>query len=265
VRSKQPPVKLSKAASLSGIVASLVILIVMVGTVLIVLPTDTPGRSAVTKIAAPYFTQSWRVFAPNIAKKNMILEMRAQWRNEDDELVKSGWVSITGMEQIGVTGNPLPSNIRKSTLNASSSYLKRYQKLDSEQQERARTTFIERDGEGGFQRIPDEELIAELGEDDGDVIRFLRMDYMMMRNMTLYATAGFGHDIERVQWRIVTSQPNDFTHRFDDEQQYSDSVTAFGWRQSNVRTDTSVVDNYRQVIERFDSMGTFKKAADDAE
>ena len=249
---------------MSGIIASLVVLIVMIGTVLIVLPSGTPGRAVVAKVALPYFSQTWRVFAPNIAKTNSTIEMRAQWRDDAGDLVKSDWVSITGMEQIGVTGNPLPSNIRKSTLNASSAYKKRYRALDSEQQERVRDTFIEVAGDG-YQAIPDDELIAELGEGDGDVIRFLRMDYMLMRNMTLYATAGFGHDIERVQWRITTSQPNDFTHRFDEEQQFDDSVITFGWRQSNVRTDASVVDNYRQVIERFDSMGTFEKAADNAE
>jgi len=266
VSSKEPPARPRTAARISGIVASLVVVLVMIGTVLIVLPSGTPGRAAVTQIATPYFGQNWRVFAPRITKGNRVLEMRAQWRDENGDLVKSGWVGITAMEQLTGLGNPFPSNIRKSTLNLTNTYLKRYNQLDSAQRERARTTFIEVAGDG-FRAIPDAQLIAELGEDDGDVIRYLRIDYMFMRNMTLYATAGFGRDIERVQWRIVTSRPNGFAHRFDDDDyaQYGTSTVTLGWRQSNVRIDDHVVENYRNVIERFDSERMFEEAARVAE
>lgn len=259
---KSPPNALGRPARVTGIVATIVMVIVMLGTALIFTPNGTPLRSEVRDASFPYFAQSWRVFAPNILKSNRTLEIRAQWRDDNGELFKSGWVSITDIEQRTVTGNLASSRILKNSWNASSTYIKRYNTLDDDQRERVRDTFIERAGDG-FQPIPVEDLIDDLGTDDSDVIRFLRMDYMLMRYATLYATAGFGQEIERVQWRVVNERPNDFTHRFDDEQQFTSSVRTFGWRQSNVGISQAVVEDYRAVIERYGGTAQFEKAATD--
>ncbi|MGO1768582.1 MAG: DUF5819 family protein [Microbacterium sp.] len=248
---------------MTGIIATIVVAIVMVGTAFVLAPAGTPLRSEVRAVAVPYFGQTWRVFAPGILKTNRTLEVRAQWR-EDGELVTSGWVSLTAIEQSGVPGNLAPSNIRKSTWNASGTYLKRYNALDDDQRVRVRDTFIERDGDE-FHAIPVEELVADLGEGDADVIRFLRMDYMLMRLTTLYATAGFGQDIERVQWRVATERPNDFTHRFDEERQFEPNVVTFGWRQTTMSAEPEVVREYRAVVERFGATAAFEEAADVAE
>lgn len=231
----------------------------MVGTVLMVSPAGTPLKRELQSIASPYFSQNWRVFAPNIMKANFSLEMRAQWF-EDKKLVKSDWVSITDLETKGVHGNVVPSRIQKSSWNLTQTFRKRFNALNDEQKARVKDTFIQR-GEEGFVAIPNEELVAELGENDGDVVRFLRMDYMLMRYLSLYATAGFGEKIERIQWRIVLDRPNDFTHRFDEESQFKPIITTFGWRQSNVRAPKVVVDEYRAVIERMGAQKTFKEAA----
>src|SRR5690606_32785486 len=153
--------------------------------------------------------QNWRVFAPEILKTNRTLEFRAQWRDGDDELVESDWISITDIELRAVTGHAAPSRIAKSSWNSAGTYLQRYLALDEEQREQARDSFIEADGDG-FRPVPDAELIARLGEGDPDVIRFLRMDYMLMRETTMDAAAAFRRLIERVQWRIVRERPNDF-------------------------------------------------------
>ena len=234
-------------------------LLLMVGTVLMVSPAGTPLKRELQSIASPYFSQNWRVFAPNIMKANFSLEMRAQWF-DDEKLVKSDWVSITDLETKGVHGNVVPSRIQKSSWNLTQTFRKRFNALNDEQKARVKDTFIQR-GEGGFVAIPNEELVAELGENDGDVVRFLRMDYMLMRYLSLYATAGFNEKIERIQWRIVLDRPNDFTHRFDEDSQFKPIITTFGWRQSNVRAPKVVVDEYRAVIERMGAQKTFKEAA----
>lgn len=255
---------LTTSQRVTGIVATAIALIVMIGTVLIVSPPGTALRSEVRSVALPYFSQTWKVFAPSITKSDRTFEIRAQWRDENGNLVKSGWVSITDIELRSVKGAFTPSRIQKSTLNVSQTYLQRYYALDEAQRERVRTTFIEVHGDG-FRAIPDQDLINELGADDGDVIRFLRMDYMLMRNATLYATAGFGEKIERVQWRVVRDRPNDFTHRFDDERQFDPVIVAYGWRQATVRVEAPVVSEYRGVIERLGGVEAFEEAADVAE
>ncbi|WP_217136375.1 DUF5819 family protein [Leucobacter chinensis] len=249
----------SLSARFSTVVAMALSLLIMVGTVLMVLPQGTPMKKELQSVAAPYFAQNWRVFAPNIMKANFSLEMRAQWF-EDEKLVKSDWVSITDLETKNVHGNVVPSRIQKNSWNLSQAFRKRYNALNDEQKARVKDTFIQK-GESGFEAIPSEELIAELGKKDANVIRFLRMDYMTMRYLSLYARAGFEKDIERVQWRIMLDRPNDFTHRFDDEKQFEPSVVTFGWRQSNVRAPKNVVDEYRAVIERMGAEKMFREAA----
>ena len=264
MHSKPPPTALSRSARVTGIIATLVVFVVIAATAVIFLPSGNPLRSAVQTVAFPYFSQNWRVFAPDILKSNRTLEIRAQWPDESGDLVTSGWVSITDIEQRTVMGNVAPSRIEKNSWNASNTYLKRYFALDDDQRDRVRDTFIEAH-DGGFRPIPVEDLIADLGEDDGDVVRFLRVDYMLMRYATMYATAGFGQSIERVQWRVVTERPNDFTHRFDDEPQFTPTIRTFGWRQSNLSIDPDVLEQYRAVINRYGAISAFERAADEAE
>lgn len=248
----------------TAIVASIIMLIVMVGTILIILPAGTPLRQPVQAVATPYFSQNWRVFAPNILKVNRTVDIRAQWRDDSGDLVHSGWVSISDIENQTVTGNFAPSRIEKNASNSSQTVLSRYNDLDSDQRERVRDTFIQTTDDG-FQPIHVDDLVDDLGTGDSDVIRYLRMDYMYMRYATLYASAGFDEDIERVQWRINRERPNDFQNRFLDEEQFSDSVTTFGWRQSNVAMSEDVVDEYRQLIDRTGMEHLFTKAAADAD
>lgn len=249
----------------TAIVASAIMVIVMISTVLVLLPSGTPLRQPVNSAVSPYFSQNWRVFAPNILKINRTVDIRAQWRDDNNQLVHSEWVSLTEIEEQGVTGHFAPSRIHKNAFNSSQTLLSRYNDLDADQKERVRDTFIEATDDGAFQPIHVDDLIDDLGPGDSDVIRYLRMDYMYMRFATLYATAGFDEDIERVQWRITRERPNDFQNRFSNEKQFTDTVTTFGWRQSNVAMSEDVLEEYRNLIERTGKEHLFRKAASNAQ
>jgi len=248
----------------TGVIATLIALAVMLVTGFVLSPVGTPLRSEVRTMALPYFTQTWKVFAPGIMKADRTLEFRVGWLDESGDVVKSDWINATQIEQRNSEGNPFPSRIQKLTWNVSGTYMTRYHALDDEQRTRARDTFITRDGDG-YAAIRDAQLIAELGEGDGDVIRYLRLDYMVMRHVTLLATAGFDEEIERVQWRVVTHRPNDFTHRFDEEDQYGANITTFGWRQSTLQVDPAMVEEYRALLERVGAESEFEEAAREAE
>lgn len=256
--------RLTRGARIMGILTSLVLAIAMLGTLLIVSPQGTPLRATVRSVALPYFGQTWRVFAPTILKSNRTLEVRAQWRDESGELVKSGWVSISDIEQRSFSGNAVAPINRKASWNVSDAYLQRYNELDEEQRERVRDTFIEV-SEDGFQPIPVDDIVDDLGGANAAVIRFVRMDYMLMRYATLYSAAGFGKEIERVQWRVVSERPNDFAHRFEQESQFTQNVTTFGWRQSNVVIDPEVLSEYVGLVERRAAFGDFEEAANEAQ
>src|SRR5690625_2480768 len=98
MRNKDRPRNTRKATAIitsehrtTAIVASIIMLIVMLGTILVILPSGTLFRQPVQAVATPYFSQNWRVFAPNILKVNRTVDIRAQWRNDNGELVSSGW------------------------------------------------------------------------------------------------------------------------------------------------------------------------------
>ncbi len=234
-----------------GLVSALAVVTYVFVSLVLVSPS-TPVRVAVSSVASPYYTQKWNVFAPSIMKVNTDFSFQAQWRDANGSLVKSEWVNITDIEQGNSLGNWATSRVHKQSLNAMGAYQGRYNKLTAAQKKIVRDTFIERSG-NGFQPIGNSELIQKLvdaGNKRSSVISFMRYDYMMMRYTTIFATAYFGEDIERVRWKAERTRANDFEHRFDDEQQFKLSDLVFGWRQSNVKIDGAVVNEYAGIIER---------------
>lgn len=240
----------------------------------------TPAQAAVREVFAPYFSQRWNVFAPNIMRANRELQIQVQWR-DGGELVESEWVDVTDIEFGAARGVPAPSRISKNSFNATQAYLSRYRALSDAQQNRVRDTFIEARGGGEFAPISNDELLDEIefaeGEGDAEefepitdadvvdetaeaeassanrpsVVRFLRYDYMLTRFGAAFGAAYFDRDVERVRWRVQTERPNDFGHRFDPEPQTPTSHLTFGWRQPAVETDPEVLAIYEDVVERY--------------
>lgn len=233
-----------------SIVASYVFL-----TLLFVTPSN-PMKSAfagVTSAASPYFSQKWNVFAPNIAKSNPQLRIQAQWRDDEGELVKSEWVSVTAVEFGAVAGNALPSRIQKLSWNVLAAYSTRFGDLNTEQKAAVQDTFIER-FDGGYRGIPSEELIdrlVSLGDDRGDVLDLLRYDFMIKEYATYFATATFDEEIERVRWEVYRERPNDFDRRFDDDVQYESTTTRFGWRHADDQIRADALAAFEDVIARY--------------
>ncbi|MCP2635306.1 DUF5819 family protein [Microbacterium sp. HD4P20] len=214
---------------------------------------SSPARPAVADAFAPYFSQRWNVFAPNILKANRELQIQVQWR-EDGELVHSDWIDVTDIEFGAVRGIPTPSRIQKNSYNATSAYMSRYSALTDEQRERVRDTFIERREGDEFGPISDDELIDDLdalGESRSSVIRFLRYDYMLGRFARAFGTAYFDREIERVRWRVQIERANDFLHRFDETAQYETTLVTFGWRQPTAEIDPQVLAIYDDIVQRY--------------
>lgn len=254
--STTPKGGLDRTARVAGWTALAVMAVVMLTTLLVVAPAGTPLRAEARSAALPYFGQNWRVFAPDILKTNRTLEFRAQWRDGDGDLVRSDWVDLTGIELRTVHGHLVPSRLSKNSWNASGTYLQRYLALDPTQRDRARDSFVAADGAA----IADGTLIDWLGREDPDVIRFLRMDYMLMRYTTMYATAGFGRPIEQIQWRIVRERPNDFQNRFVEQRQFATTTTTFGWRRTRVSVAPRIVAEYEALIARQGAGWLFREA-----
>ncbi|MGK9147391.1 hypothetical protein KXS11_07185 [Plantibacter flavus] len=252
-----PPPPPKRVARVAAAVSIAIVAAYVASTIIIVSPT-TPVRSAVVAAAGPYFTQKWNVFAPSIMKTNITFSVQAQWRDESGALVKSDWVNVTQLEQQSVPGNPEPSRIQKSSWNAMLAYNGRYLALDQAQRDIVRDTFIQRADGGGYQAKPAATLIADLdavaepaGSGQGDVVRFLRYDYMLKEYATAFSTAYFDQDVERVRWRIDRTRPNDFEHRFSADQQFDDTAVTFGWRQVDDVIDPETLAVYRDIISRY--------------
>lgn len=214
----------------------------------------TAPFNAIEAAAKPYFGQSWRVFAPNIMKSNVYLEVQAQWRDDSGELVHGDWVNLTEIEQRAVAGHTTPSRIVKSSWNAAQAYSKRYNNLNKEQKKLVRDTFIERDKDGSFSAKSIKTLRANLGQhgdNNGQINSLLSYDLAMVQYTGTFASAYLNKDIERVRWQIVRSRPNDFDHRFSDAEQFEDSVTTFGWRQFEHEVTPEELKVHREVLQRY--------------
>jgi hypothetical protein len=201
----------------------------------------------------PYFSQTWNVFAPNIMKANVELEVTAQWRAADGELQHGEWFSATGLELQAVAGHPVPSRIVKQTWNLIRAYNTRFVALNPEQRDVVRDTFIRGNPDDGYAARSDESIVAELdalGGDHTDVVRLVRYDALLKEYATYLATAYYGHDVERVRWRLVTQRANTFEQRLSDEAQFEPEIRAFGWRQVTDRIDPAILEVFEDVVRR---------------
>lgn len=244
---------LTRGARIGTAVAALVVAVYVATTILMVIPQTSTTR-ALTAPARPYFGQQWNVFAPSIQKTNRYLEMQAQWRDDSGDLVKSDWVNITDAEYESGDGDIQASRANKQSANLLKTYSSRYLALSEEQRTVARDTFIRRTDDGFAAKTPAtlvQQLTGLTEGTDGRVISFLRYDYVMKEFATYWGTAYFGRDVERVRWRIVTTRPNDFEHRLDEERQFSPSVRTFGWRQVDDVIDPQALSAYQAVVERY--------------
>jgi len=216
----------------------------------------TGGFSSATiglrDLGRPYFSQNWNVFAPNILKTNITMEVDAQWRGDSGELVRGGWFSATELELNAVAGQMLPSRAIKQSWNLIQAYNRRYLELNSEQRDYVRNTFIDRPGSTFIAR-PHDELLADLGalgDNREAVTRLLRYDSVVTEYASYLATAYFGEQIERVRWRIVYQRPNTFEQRHSSRQQFDVRWRAFGWRQADdlIRPDSLAA--FELLVER---------------
>lgn len=251
-RSAQPRRRRAPAVATIGSLAVVAGYAFVSGT--IVLP-ETPAQAAVEEVFSPYFSQSWKLFAPNIARTNRALELQAQWRDEDGELQLSDWVEASDVEFEGMRNAGIPSRVTGVTVSAAADYLGRYDELTEAQQVRVTDTFIQRDGEGGFEPIPDDELVDEvdqLGDDRTAVVRFIRYDYMLQRFADAFTEAYFGQEVERVRWRVMVDQPNSFEERFEPKVIPVSYVT-FGWRQYWSDANDQIASVYDDVVGRYRS------------
>lgn len=247
--------KITPSQQRLGAIIALIVFGAYVLLSLLIVSPPSPVKTAlapVTNAAAPYFSQKWNVFAPNIMKWNSHMRVQAQWRDETGTLVTSDWFDLTQIEEGAVTGSIAPSRVQKASWNAILAYHGRYLKLNDEQRAVVRDTFIERTGDG-FGAKPAEELIeelTELGESRSDVIRLLRSDNVLRQLASNAATAYFDESIVRVRWEHVRTRANDFDHRFSDEQQFAPLTETYGWRQAKV-VDDAVAEEYRAVFQRY--------------
>lgn len=236
-----------------SIIAIVLIAAYIVVSLIIVIPGQSTVRSAVTSATSPLLNQRWSMFAPHPLRSILQLEIRAEWRDESGELTSSEWVDVSALERREVTGNPLPSRVQEGTWNAISlSYMKPYYALTEEQRSYALEHWFVEGADGIWSPTSDDQLVADMAElgDQTAGVNFIRSDYTMMRFATLFATAYFDQDIERIQWRIEYIKPNEFAQRFEDAEQFDNSVITFGLRDSNVEIDPEVVAAFRAVIER---------------
>ncbi len=64
----------------------------------------------------PEFEQNWKLFAPNPLQQNVAVHARAEIRDEDGSLRRTGWVDLTAMDAESIRGNPFPSHTNQNEL-----------------------------------------------------------------------------------------------------------------------------------------------------
>lgn len=227
----------------------------VVTSLVIVIPNNkiTAPLAPLESAARPYFSQQWRVFAPKIIKQNVNLQVQAKWRTSEGESISSEWIDIAAIEQQPTAGHLSPSRATKSAWNAAQQYNSRYNKLNDEQKEVIRSTFVQVNSDGVYSARSTKYLVEKLsalGDNSTHIRNVLNYDAMLVQYTGTLATAYVGHDVEWVRWRIHRTRANDFKHRFQEEQQFKPSSTTFGWRQMDYQIPASELAVYQDLLRR---------------
>ena len=240
-------------------VATLLVASYIVVSLLIVVPNKaiTAPFSAVTSATSPMLEQNWRLFAPNILKVSNYLQVQAQWRDDSGDLITSEWINITEIEQRSVAGHLTPSRINKSSWNAIRTYQTRYAKLNTEQKEVIRSSFVTTDDDGNDGAQSRTSISAELTAFDSNtsqIGRVLNYDALLVQYTGVFASVFLDRRVDQVRWRHERVKANDFTERFSDIQQHSPTATTYGWRYfgRDVTADERSV--YKDVLTRYGAL-----------
>ncbi|WP_219089620.1 DUF5819 family protein [Streptomyces sp. JJ38] len=84
-----------------------------------VAPSNTVSRQhdeTLDEYIYPEFEQNWRLFAPNPLQQNIAVHARAEIRDEDGTLRRTGWVDLTAIDAENIRGNPFPSHTDQNEL-----------------------------------------------------------------------------------------------------------------------------------------------------
>lgn len=243
----------SPSARIMSVVAAGLVAMYVLTSLSFVAPDQFKGSlSGLADASRPYFSQSWRVFAPNILKSNIELRISAQWYGDDGELEHSPWFSATDIELASVAGMPLPSRTIKQSWNLVQAYNRRFIDLNEEQRATIQNTFIRVEGDG-FTPRSEEGLIEEMeafGDNSSDIRQVLFYDDIVKEYATYMATAYFDERIIRVRWEMAYSRPNSFESRHSPEQQFDDSRRTFGWRMVTDRVDPVALETFERIVQQ---------------
>lgn len=244
-----------KARIMTAIATALVALYIF-ASLLIVIPnkTITAPFSPVTSATSPMLDQNWRLFAPNILKVSDYLQVQAQWRDEAGELITSEWINITEIEQRSVAGHLTPSRINKSSWNTIRTYQNRYNKLNTEQKEVLRSSFVTTDDDGNDSPKPLKDITAELtvlDSNSSQIGRVLNYDALLIEYTGTFAAVFLGRPVDQVRWRHERVKANDFNQRFADVRQHSPTTTTYGWRYFGRDLTADERSVYTDVLQRY--------------
>ncbi len=228
-----------RGARTAGLVAFLTVLSFIFG-IFYFFAVDAPLHDVAKNT---YFSQSWRLFAPNVIKTNRELEVQARWLDDSGEVVESEWLGITRIELGAITKPLIPVRVAKSSRNALEHYEIAFTLLDPAQKQ-----VVQAEGPA-VSAAALESAIAR-AYDGEEPTNFLNHERMLTSYTGYFAAAYWGQDPIEIRWRVIRQRSNDFEFRFDPPQ-YDRSVVEYGWRELPGAYDPQVVEVYRDVIERY--------------
>ena len=232
------------------VVVSLVVLFHLVTVTLAAMPTNRWSDAArpVTGHLAPYFTQNWRLFAPNPISSDRAVQFQAQYVDASGESVQSAWVDWTDVELDLIRHRLVGGRAGYVTNKMFTPLSSRYAALNRAQKAVADDDLA---AAGGL-----DELGAALRQEDGSASAaelYLRYERVVVRLASDVLLARFPDaDLTSVRYRIVTRSVVPFDARSGDEDARALARPAPTSRTSAWRPVEAGGPSEREVVKDFD-------------
>jgi len=221
----------------------------LVSVTLAALPTNPVSDTArpATDYLQPYFTQNWRLFAPNPISADRTIEFRAQY-NRDGLTEETAWLDWTDVELDVVRHRLVGGRAGYITNKMFSPLVTAYNRLDSDQRQIADLDYDT--AMAGWPALG--EALAEAGGDGMRVSMWIGYERAATQLATQALRAAYpDRELIAVQYRLVTHQVTAFRHHGltaaeRERRRPAPKVRVGGWRLPEPGTPESqaVIDSF---------------------
>ncbi|ROR73264.1 DUF5819 family protein [Bogoriella caseilytica] len=187
------------------------------------------GAESLRSYVVPVFEQNWRLFAPDIRRREHSLEIRVNLIDEHGDAELTEWVDLVGLENQMIRHNPFPPRMYLAARRVANRINAASGAMSAEQLEQAQANYISNPVSGLGPALLNAGGDAPAGQHT--VEAYLTFDEAATILASSFAANVWDGEVAHVQYRIATRAIPPFDDRHGQRiEDVEPTYRTFGWR-----------------------------------